>query len=204
MKVLYGTKNPSKVNFMKKMLEGLDIEIIALNEVDLKVESIDESGNSPLENARIKAITYYKALKKPVFSCDSSLYIEGISEGEQPGVHVRRVKGKALSDDEMIDYYSGLALKAGGEVKARYRNAICFVLDENNIFEYDGDDIASDEFILSSVPHEKRDKGFPLNSLSKEIKSGKYYMDLRDYKTSKKELSINYGYKKFFRKCLNL
>lgn len=204
MKILYGTKNPSKISFMKRMLEGLDIEIITLNDIDLKVELIDESGNSPLENARIKAVAYYKSFKNPVFSCDSGLYIEGISEGKQPGVHVRRVKGKELSDDEMIGYYSGLALKAGGEVKAKYKNAICFVLDENNIFEYDGDEIASNEFILTSVPHKKRNNGFPLDSLSKEIKSGKYYMDLCDYRNSKKERSITNGYKKFFIKSLNL
>lgn len=40
----------------------------------------------------------------PVFASDSGLYIEGIEAERQPGVHVRRVGGKELTDEEMIDY----------------------------------------------------------------------------------------------------
>lgn len=78
MKILYGTTNPSKLEYMKRMLYGLDIELIGLKDINLITQNIDESGNNPLENARIKAIAYYKAAKTPVFSCDSGLYIEGL------------------------------------------------------------------------------------------------------------------------------
>lgn len=78
MKILYGTKNPAKINSMKNMLKNLEIELISLNDINLEIGKIDESGNSPLENARIKAFSYYKVWKKPVFSCDSGLYIDGI------------------------------------------------------------------------------------------------------------------------------
>jgi 8-oxo-dGTP diphosphatase len=131
MKVLYGTSNQAKLQHMKEMLEGLNIEIIGLNEIKINVESIDERGNNPLINARIKAEAYYKAINMPVFSCDSGLYIDGLDSNEQPGVHVRRVNGKVLNDEEMIEYYTKLALRQGGEVKAKYKNAICLILDEN-------------------------------------------------------------------------
>lgn len=39
---------------------------------------------------------------------DNSLFIEDIDEVYQPGTHVRRVHGKRLSDEEMIEYYTGL------------------------------------------------------------------------------------------------
>jgi len=94
VKILYGTTNPSKIKYMKRMLDGLDIELISLNNINLNAQDIDESGNNPLENARIKAFAYYKAAKMPVFSCDSGLYIEGLSQEEQPGVHVRRVHSR--------------------------------------------------------------------------------------------------------------
>ena len=55
-----------------------------------------------IENARIKALAYYAALKRPVFTCDSGLYIDGLADSEQPGVHVRMVNGKRLTDDEMV------------------------------------------------------------------------------------------------------
>lgn len=202
MEILYGTRNLAKINSMKNMLKDLDIEILSLNDVDLKVGAVDESGNSPLDNAKIKAFAYYKAFKKPVFSCDSGLYIDGISPSSQPGVHVRRVRGKELNDEEMIEYYSELALNAGGEVRARYKNAICLILNEEEVFQYDGDDISSKQFIITSTPHKKRNKGFPLDSLSKDIETDKYYMDLT-YHTAEEASMIN-GFREFFIRSLNI
>ena len=185
MKPLYGTSNPAKLLHMKNVLEGLDIEVIGLKDVDLKFDEIDESGNEPLENARIKALAYYRVYRRPVFSCDSGLYIEGLSKENQPGVHVRRVNGKSLNDEEMIDYYSFLAKKLGGQAKARYKNGICLVIDDKNIFEYDGEDIGTGSFIISSKPHKKRNEGFPLDSLSVDIESNRYYIDMENNKKNK-------------------
>ena len=137
MKLLYGTGNLAKLSAMRNRLEQLDIELIGLN--DLRVEGknvpeVKEDGNTPLENARLKAMVYYEAFQIPVFSCDSGLYFDNVPNEVQPGVHVRNVNGKCLSDDEMIDYYSGL-VKAYGNLVARYRNAICFVMDNTHIYE---------------------------------------------------------------------
>lgn len=201
MKILYGTTNPSKVKYMKRMIHGLDIELVSLNDIKLKVNDIDESGNNPLANARIKALAYYNTAKMPVFSCDSGLYIESLSEKEQPGVHVRRVHGKVLNDEEMIGYYSKLSAKLGGRAIARYKNAICLVIDEKHIFEYDGEDIAGEKFIISSKPHCKRHDGFPLDSLSIDIKSDKYYMDIDDG-FDEDEYNVAKSYRSFFTESL--
>ena len=64
IKLLYGTSNPSKLMFMKEIVKELNIEVIGLKDLNLEVDSIDESGNNPLENARIKALAYYEAYKK--------------------------------------------------------------------------------------------------------------------------------------------
>ena len=37
---------------------------------------------------------YFEAFHMPVFSCDSGLYFDELSEEEQPGIHVRRVGGR--------------------------------------------------------------------------------------------------------------
>ena len=111
MKILYGTGNPAKLSAMKRHLEPLDIEIIGLNDLGMKIPEVLEDGNTPLENARQKAKAYYKAFHIPVFSCDSGLYFENVPNEIQPGVHVRTVNGKYLTDDEMRLYYSGLAQK---------------------------------------------------------------------------------------------
>lgn len=178
MKVLYGTSNKAKVEHMNELLADTHLEIISLEDVDKSIAPhIEENGNSPLENACIKARAYFDTYKIPVFSCDSGLYIEGLEEERQPGVYIRRVDNKTLSDDEMIDYYSGLVKEQGGQVVAKYKNAICLIMDEDHTYTYDGIDIASAPFILTSKPHHKRKQGFPLDSLSKDIISGEYYFD---------------------------
>lgn len=201
MKIIYGTTNPAKLEAMRRMLKGLDIEIIGLNETKISVDHIDESGNNPLENARIKAKAYYNAIKMPVFSCDSGLYIEGLEEERQPGVYARRVKGKTLSDEEMIEYYGSIAYEFGGQVRARYRNAICLILDDENSFESMDEGLGSEKFILTYKPHPIRVEGFPLDSLSIDESSGKYYMDIKEGESE--EGMIGKGFREFFRNVIN-
>lgn len=198
MKLLYGTANRAKLEHMREMLKGLDIDIIGIDQVDLNNYDVDETGSNPLENARQKALTYYEMLGRPVFSCDSGLFIEGLERDKQPGVHVRRVNGERLNDDDMIEHYSNMAKSLGGTMKARYKNAICLILDEENIIEYDGEDISYEEFLITSKPHEKRIEGFPLDSLSVEIETGKYFFDLEG--DGYGEINITSGFRNFFEK----
>ncbi|MBQ3512332.1 MAG: hypothetical protein IJA32_00835 [Lachnospiraceae bacterium] len=201
MKILYGTGNPAKLEAMKRHLSGLGIDVIGLKEIDMEIPEVEEDGNTPLENARKKALCYYQAFHMPVFSCDSGLYIENIPEEIQPGVHVRTIQGKYLSDDEMIEYYKGLAEKYG-DLKAQYKNAICLVLNETDVFGAMEESMASEPFIITSQPHEIRKKGFPLDSLSIDIKSGKYYYDLGEEELD--EVAVGDGFLEFFKQHLNV
>lgn len=202
--LIYGTTNSAKVQHMRDMLEGMDIEVAGLEHRTAMTVDIDETGNNPLENARIKALAYFDLVQALVFSCDSGLYIEGLSSHEQPGVHIRRVKGKELSDEQMLEYYSTLASKFGGKVKARYRNAICLVMNPHTIYEYDGEDMASEEFIITSKPHQQRVEGFPLDSLSVDCKTNKYYFDLEDDDShlGKYDPPQTNGFRRFFERVI--
>ena len=141
MKLIYGTGNPGKFSMMKEALKELDVELLSLRDLPAVQEEPEETGRTPLENARQKAEFYYSIFKMPVFSCDSGMYIEGLPEEEQPGVHVRNVGGRRLSDAEMTAYYAGIAHRLGGRCMAEYRNAICLILDENRRYEHYGPDI---------------------------------------------------------------
>lgn len=204
MRLLYGTGNPAKLKAMKNRLKELDIEIIGLDELDLTnlngiIPDVLESGTNPLENARQKANIYYHVFHMPVFSCDSGLYIEELPEKLQPGVHVRRVNGISLTDEEMLEYYSGLA-KQYGNLTARYKNAICLILDEKNVFESMADSLASEPFWITAKPHSIRKPGFPLDSLSLERKTGKYYYDQEPAQLDK--VAVEDGMLEFFRRAL--
>jgi 8-oxo-dGTP diphosphatase len=205
MKLLYGTGNPAKLSAMKSRLEQLDIELIGLNDLEAEgniIPEVVECGNTPLENAKLKALAYYEAFHIPVFSCDSGLYFDNVSDEIQPGVHVRNIKGKCLSDDEMLKYYSGL-VKDYGKLVARYRNAICFVMDEKHVYEAMEPNMESEKFILTDKPHSTiRKEGFPLDSISIDIRTGKYYYDLPEDKLE--QVAVEDGFLEFFKKVLNL
>lgn len=195
MKLLYGTTNPAKLEHMQKMLEGMEIEIIGLRELEMLPDPVQEDGKCPLENARMKALAYYHATGMPTFSCDSGLHIEGLPEEAQPGVCVRRVGDRSLDDEEMIAYYAGLVRSMGREPVIQYRNAVCLVLDKDHIFEEDGDTLA-DFYRLTSEAHPGRKEGFPLDSLSLDLDTGKYILDGGD--NGKHERELAEGFRRFF------
>lgn len=203
MKLLYGTGNPAKFDTMKSRLEPLEIELLSLN--DLKAEgrvipNVPEDGNTPLENARQKALAYYEAFHMPVFSCDSGLYFDQVPSHVQPGVHVRNVNGVCLSDDEMIAYYTGL-VRQYGTLTARYKNAICFVPDETHLYEAMEPSMESPVFLLTDVPHSAvREKGFPLDSISIDQKTGQYFYDLPD--SAFEQIDARDGFLVFFQNVL--
>lgn len=199
MRIIYGTRNPAKLTGMKKALEGLDLELVGVQETGIILPKAKETGNTPLENARIKAHAYYEVLKCPVFSCDTGLYFLNFPEEWQPGVHVRRISGKYMTDQEMIEYYGGL-VKKFGRIVAQYRNSICFIYDETHIYEKEGEDISYKPFILTDVPHVKRVKGYPIDSLSLDPETGQYMYDMVTDESEMTEAPR--GFYQFFRQAL--
>lgn len=200
MKLLYGTSNPAKLSAMKIRLDSLakkyDIELIGLKDINLEIPQVPENGNTPLENAHQKAAAYYEAFHIPVFSCDSGLYFDNVPEQDQPGVHVRTVTGKRLTDEEMIAHYSALARKYKN-LTARYKNAVSFVYNDEHIFEAMDPSMESTPFMITAKPHSfVRKKGFPIDSLSIDIKSGKYFYDLPEQEAD--QVAVEDGFLQFF------
>jgi 8-oxo-dGTP diphosphatase len=202
MKLLYGTGNPAKLESMRRRLAGMDFEIMGLKDMEKEAPQVPEDGGTPLENARQKALAYHTFYGIPVFSCDSGLYFEGLPQALQPGVHVRTVNGRCLTDQEMLEYYSYLARKYGN-LKARYQNAICLVADMEHIYESMDESLASDFFLITAVPHSRiQHKGFPLDSLSVDMKTGKYFYDLEEGKID--QVAVEDGFLDFFKNYRNL
>ena len=101
-----------------------------------------------------------------------------MSDEVQPGVPIRNVNGKCLSDEERMEYYAGL-VRQYGTLAARYRNAICLVMDETHIYEAMDSSIEIEVFLLTDKPHSTiRKKGFPLDRMSIDRKTNQYYYDL--------------------------
>ena len=117
-----------------------------------------------------------KVLDIPVFAMDDSLYIDNIPGDKQPGLYVRRVNGKRLSDEEMFTYYSNLAHEYGvdGKLTCRWVYGIAVI---NNGVEstYTW---SKDDFYIVDKPSDKIDPGYPLNTISINKKLNKYFTDM--------------------------
>lgn len=174
-KILFATTNPAKVNrFSKKLLEQ-GIELISLLDINQKI-NIEENGKNAIENALIKAKCCYQAVGIPTMATDDTLFLEGVPVNKQPGVYVRRINGKRLSDEEEIEYYSNLVKEYGKEGKliAKYVYGLALVTkDKEQTYTWD-----SEDFYIIDKPSEKLQPGYPLNSISIDIKSGKYFTDI--------------------------
>lgn len=188
MKVLFATTNPAKVGKYKKALEENGIELITINDLNFNL-SIEENGKNSIENAYIKAKAYYDATKMPTIGMDNNLFIEELPEQKQPGTHVRRVNGKQLSDDEMIEYYTKLVKEYGGKLTAKwvYGMVIC---SDNGVEQYTW---AKDHFYFVDKPCKTRNKGYPLDSISIMPEFNKYFTELteEDKKLYKKKDNID-------------
>ena len=175
MKVLFATTNLAKVEKYKKELEEKGIELITINDLDFKL-NIDENGKNAIENAFIKARTYYDATKIPTIGMDNCLFIKELPEEKQPGTHVRRVNGKELTDDEMIEYYTNLVKEYGGKLTAKWVYGMV-IYDGKESKEYSW---SKSHFYFIDKPCEKRNPGYPLDSMSIMPECNKYFVDLTE------------------------
>ena len=128
------------------------------------------------KNALIKARSCYQAVGIPTMATDDTLFLEGVPTDKQPGVYVRRINGKRLSDEEAIEYYSNLVRQYGKEGKliAKYVYGLALVTkDKEQTYTWN-----SKDFYIIDKPSEKLQTGYPLNSISVDIKSGKYFTDI--------------------------
>lgn len=175
MKLLYATNNNSKIYNMKRRLSNLPIEIVSPKDLNIKLNVV-ENGNTAVENAIKKASAYFEATGIPTIAGDSGLYIENIPEEKQPGLFVRRVDGKELTDDEMIDYYTILVDSIGGKTIAYYITGLAIVTEEG----IKTIEIEEDKFILTSKISKTNHSGNPLDVMSIDLNVNKYYTEMSD------------------------
>ena len=174
-KILFATGNATKA---KRFSEGLlknGIEVISLKDVDINIE-VEENGKDAIENALIKARSYYETTGMITIAMDDNLYIENIPNELQPGMYVRRVDGKRLNDEEMIEYYSSLAKEYGnnGKLTARWLYGLALIKDGiEKTYTWNKED-----FYIVDKPSNIINPGYPLNSISINKKLNKYFTDI--------------------------
>ena len=177
IQVLFATGNETKAKRFSKGLYERGIEVITLKDINEDIE-VDENSKDAIENALIKAREYSKITNIPVFAMDDNLYLENVPEEKQPGMYVRRVNGKRLNDEEMIEHYTNLVRLYGtnGKLTCRWVYGMA-VINKGKESTYTW---SKEDFYMVEKPSNKLNPGYPLNTISMNKKLNKYFTDITE------------------------
>ena len=121
MKLILASNNPNKLREFRRLVEGLDIELISQKEAGCDFE-VDENGSTFEENAFLKASAVTKATGLAAVADDSGLCVDALN-GE-PGIYSARYGAEyASSDRERYEYL----LKKLENVKDRSARFVCCI-----------------------------------------------------------------------------
>ena len=115
---------------------------------------------------------------------DDTLYLENVPEDKQPGLFVRRVNGKTLNDEEMIEHYLNLVKEYGidGKLNSKWIYGLA-VIDENG--EESTYTWYKDDFYMVDTKSSVINPGYPLNSISKYKGIDKYFTEVSEEEKEK-------------------
>jgi inosine/xanthosine triphosphate pyrophosphatase family protein len=175
-KILMATTNQAKIDQIGGALDAIGVTVIGVANKNLLPE-VAEDGETALENARIKAQIYAKALGRVVLSMDNTLFFDRlIGDPRQPGMNVRRIPGfmGKPTDEQMIEYYSQLVEELGGSAQARWEYGICIASPDEIV----GEVVLGYKTTFVSQPSKNMIAGYPLESLQRDEESGKYRSEM--------------------------
>lgn len=168
--LVFGTKNMGKIVQMQGALAPYGIRVIGIDAFG-EVPEVEEDGVTLLDNATKKATIYAATVGRQVLSMDNGLYLDGLSDEEQPGTHVRRINGiDRATDDEVLQHYIDIIAARGGEMNGRFEYAIVLA-------QPDGTSVStsvSDNRFFTATPCTAQQEGYPLESICIDPASGKY------------------------------
>lgn len=174
--IIFATSNESKSKRFSKGLKELGIEVLSLKDIDVNLD-VEEDGSTAIENALIKARECYRKTRRPSMGMDDTLYMEGVPKDLQPGLFVRRVNGKNLTDEEMIEHYTNLVKEYGkdGRINCKWIYGLAVINEKGEEATYTW---SKDDFYMTSSRSDKINPGYPLNSISKYKKLDKYFTEV--------------------------
>lgn len=186
--VFFPTNNIGKFNRYKESFEKIGMQYrryyTTVDGTEIKVE-VKEDRKTLKENACKKAKAYYEEYKKylpqtqfSIITTDEALYIDGLSDEEQPGMFVRRFRGLdsvRATDEEVVERYTKFVKKIGGETKAKWVYSLV-MYDGKDFRDYTWDE----EVLFSDTPHYPITKGYVLNNITIVEKDGDNNIMLSD------------------------
>lgn len=176
--LVFATGNQAKIARFFDKLQKEDIKLESIKELNIRLDC-EENGKNAVENALIKARCCHEMCKNAVMGMDDTLYMEGVPEDKQPGLFVRRVNGKTLNDEEMIEHYKNLVDEYGqdGKINCKWIYGLAIIDEKGKESTYTWE--KADFYMVNKVS-DKINPGYPLNSISKYKKLDKYFTDITE------------------------
>lgn len=175
VEIVIGTTNEAKVKQIRGALAPLNINAKGVENKDL-LPKVDEDGQTAIENAKKKAVAYAITLNQTILSMDNALYLDGLTDDQQPGLNVRRIgnENERPTDEDLIRHYSEVIKRLGGRIDGHWEFGVCIATSKGSLGEIN---IISPR-VFSSEVSSKVVPGYPLESLQIDPESGKYIAEM--------------------------
>ena len=133
MKIICATSNKDKLREIREIFSDFDCDIVSMKEAGVSID-VEETGDTFLENAYIKAKAVWDITGGVVFSDDSGLEVDYLNKA--PGVYSARFMGTDTSYEIKNKKIIQLLEEATGSKRsARYKTAICCILEDGSVIE---------------------------------------------------------------------
>ncbi len=106
MKLLIATNNKGKIEMFKHLLEERGVDLVFLDTFDFPFDPPEENGETPEDNAILKAKYYCQKTGLATLADDAGFCIDAL--GGEPGVKARRWAGElpdTVSDEDWLIFY---------------------------------------------------------------------------------------------------
>lgn len=143
-KIVLSTGNQDKVRELRQMMDEEKFQVLSKNDLGLGDLEIEETGRTLNDNAEIKVIELYKALKAKgedpdqywILADDTGLFVPAIRN--LPGVYSARYAGENATYEDniqkLLKRMTGLEM---GDRNAYFMTVIA-VIKKGELFEYQG------------------------------------------------------------------
>lgn len=172
MKIFLATGNKHKIEEIKKIFSGEDIEILSIND-GIKIPEVIEDGKTFEENSKKKALEISKFTNMITIADDSGICVEAL--GGAPGVYSARYSGKNATDEtnnkKLIENLKGIDNR-----KAKFVCVITLAKPNGETYSYTGE-------IYGEIIDEPRGKyGFGYDPYFYVKEYGKTTAEMEDFK----------------------
>jgi len=173
--IVIGTHNLAKVESYRPRLSQVADRIVSPSDLGIS-EKPDETGYTAEENVRIKCRFYVSRTGLPVLCIDEALYADFLLDEDQPGVHVRRIRGvEEVTDDSLFTFWEDRIRQAPPDQRTgNWHIAYGVAIPQGQVHI-----LSRDEPILFFYPSSSiRIPGRPLSSLQGPTQFGKPHCEL--------------------------